>query len=193
MFKIVVLVSGRGSNLTAIINAINNKTLKDVEIIKVISDRNCLALDLANKNKINTSIVDRKNENFSKNLLEAISLEANLIVLAGFLSILDHNFINVWKNKIINIHPSLLPKYGGMGLINIKVHEAVIKNKEIESGCSVHIVDKEVDGGRVILQKKILINSSDTAQDLQEKVLKLEHEVIVKAIRDIKDKEIILC
>lgn len=193
MFKIVVLVSGKGSNLNAIINAINNRILEHVEIIKVIGDRSCLALEVADKNKIDWCLIDRKNENFSKMLLESIPFDADLIVLAGFLSILDINFINIWTNKVINIHPSLLPKYGGIGMIDIKVHEAVINNKELESGCSVHIVDQEVDRGKVILQKKIPISNFDTPQGIQKKILKLEHEAIVMVINGIKDKEIILC
>ena len=106
----------------------------------------------------------------------------DLVVLAGYLSIIDEEFINKWNNKIINIHPSLLPKYGGKGMYGIKVHESVVANHEKESGCTVHFVDNNIDTGKIILQRKVDITEDDTPESLQKKVLKEEHKLLIEAI-----------
>ena len=118
-------------------------------------------------------------EKLSKKIDEELKkYNIDLIVLAGYLSIVDSNFISKWKNKIINIHPSLLPKFGGKGMYGMKVHEAVIKNKEKESGCTVHYVTEMVDGGDIIMQNKVDVLEDDTPEILQKRVLVEEHKIL---------------
>lgn len=109
----------------------------------------------------------------------------DLIVLAGFLSIIDEEFVEKWKGKIINIHPSLLPKFGGPGMYGIKVHEAVLAAGEKESGCTVHYVDSGVDSGEVIFQVKVPVLEGDTAEVLQKRILVEEHKLLPKSISKI--------
>ena len=108
-----------------------------------------------------------------------------MIVLAGFLSIIDEEFVEKWKGKIINIHPSLLPKFGGPGMYGIKVHEAVLAAGEKESGCTVHYVDSGVDSGEVIFQVKVPVLEGDTAEVLQKRILVEEHKLLPKSISKI--------
>jgi len=108
-----------------------------------------------------------------------------LIVLAGFLSILDENFVNKWNKKIINIHPSLLPRFGGKGMYGIKVHEAIIAVGDEVSGCTVHYVDATIDTGETILQSKVKVSPEDTPETLQQKVLIEEHRLLPLAISKI--------
>ena len=109
----------------------------------------------------------------------------DLIVLAGFLSIIDEEFVEKWKGKIINIHPSLLPKFGGPGMYGIKVHEAVLAAGEKESGCTVHYVDNGVDSGEIIFQVKVPVMEGDTAEILQKRILVEEHKLLPKSISKI--------
>ncbi|MDR3258896.1 MAG: phosphoribosylglycinamide formyltransferase [Fusobacteriaceae bacterium] len=191
MFKIAVLVSGSGSNLQSIINNIKNGNL-NCKLEIVIGDRPCYGIDRAKENGIEGVLVDRKI--YKNNLCEEINnilatKEIDLVVLAGFLSIIDEKFVEKWKNKIINIHPSLLPKFGGKGMYGLKVHEAVVANKEKESGCTVHYVDSGVDSGQIILQAKVQVFSSDTAEVLQKRVLVEEHKLLPRAIGEIIKKK----
>ena len=191
MPKIAVLISGGGSNLQSVIDSIKNKNL-DCSIEYVISDRECSGIKRAENEGIKTIFIDRKK--FSDSLSEKIGeiLEGNVdyIVLAGFLSILNPEFVKKWDRKIINIHPSLLPKYGGAGMYGIKIHEAVIKNKEKESGCTVHYVDTGIDTGEIIIQEKVAVLPDDTPETLQQKVLEKEHIILTEAIKKVMtDKE----
>ena len=177
MFNIAVLISGSGSNLKSLID--NQKDYYKINV--VIADRDCGGLNIAREANIDAVLIDRKeykeklsqkiDENFKKNNID-------LIVLAGYLSIVDSNFISKWKNKIINIHPSLLPKFGGKGMYGMKVHEAVIKNKEKESGCTVHYVTDTIDGGDIIMQNKVNVLEDDTPEILQKRVLVEEHKIL---------------
>ena len=101
------------------------------------------------------------------------------------MSILEPEFVKKWEKKIINIHPSLLPKYGGAGMYGIKIHEAVIKNKEKESGCTVHYVDTGIDTGEIIIQEKVTVSPDDTPETLQQKVLEKEHIILTEAIKKV--------
>ena len=123
----------------------------------------------------------------------ALSLEnkVDLIVLAGYLSIIDKDFISNWNNKIINIHPSLLPKYGGKGMYGMNVHEAVIANKEKKSGCTVHFVDVDIDTGKILLQRKVDVSNNETPESLQKKVLKEEHQLLIEAIEKVISDSVI--
>lgn len=181
--NIAVFVSGGGTNLQNIQDAINTGILENVKIVLVIADRNCYALERALDNDITTYLVDRGNE-ISTQIDEILSsYSIDFIVLGGFLSILNSNFCNKWANKIINIHPSLLPKYGGKGMYGEKVHQAVLDAGETESGATVHFVTSEVDEGKIILQKSFLILENDSVKDLQKKIQVIEKEILIKSIQ----------
>ena len=185
--RIAVFVSGSGSNLQSIIDNIENGNLK-CEISYVIADRECFGLERAEKHGIKSIMLDKKL--FGKNLSDEINAilendteRTDYIVLAGYLSILSESFINKWNRKIINIHPSLLPKYGGKGMYGMNVHRAVIEAKETESGCTIHFVDTGVDTGEIILQIKVPVLSDDTPEILQKRVLEKEHILLIEGIK----------
>ena len=186
MLKIAVLVSGGGSNLQAIID---RATEINCQIEMVVSDRPCYGLERAEDHGIKTVMVDRKvhRKELSKKIGEALEGKVDLIVLAGFLSILDENITNRWKGRMINIHPSLLPKFGGPGMYGINIHRAVLEAGETESGCTVHYVDAGVDTGDIIFQERIEVKTDDTPEDLQKRVLALEHRLLPQAIKNIAE------
>ena len=183
--KIAVLVSGSGSNLQAIIDAVDGNQLKNVELTCVIADRNCYGIERALDAEIATWYVER-GKNLSREV-DAICSEneIDLIVLAGFLSILDAKFCEKWDKKIINLHPSLLPKYGGMGMYGAKVHEAVLENNEKKSGASVHYVSSGVDEGEVLRQDSFEIPEEADIQWLQSKISEIEKPLLLKVIGDL--------
>ena len=185
--RIAVFISGSGSNLQSIIDNIKNGTL-NCEISYVIADRECFGLERAEKHGIKSIMLDKKL--FGNKLSDEISAilengieKTDYIVLAGYLSILSESFINKWTRKIINIHPSLLPKFGGKGMYGMNVHRAVIEAKETESGCTIHFVDTGVDTGEIILQIKVPVLSDDTPEILQKRVLEKEHILLIEGIK----------
>lgn len=179
--KITVLVSGSGTNLQRLMDVFSQGIIPNAEINLVVADRPCLGLERAKKAGIPTVMLTR-GESLSRQLLEVVHQETSLIVLAGFLSILSEEFISRFENKIINIHPSLLPKYGGKGMWGIKVHEAVIENKEKYTGASVHYVTEGIDTGEVIVQKSLKIMPGESAEQLAKRVLELEYELLPEAV-----------
>ncbi len=186
--KIGVLISGSGSNLQSIIDNIESGNL-DCEISYVIADRECFGLERAKKHNISAILVDKKE--YEKNLSDRINAileedknkKPDYIVLAGYLSILSESFINNWNRKIINIHPSLLPKFGGKGMYGMNVHRAVIEAKEKESGATVHFVDNGIDTGEIITNIKVPIFEDDTPEKLQKRVLEKEHILMIEGIK----------
>ncbi|OFO30025.1 phosphoribosylglycinamide formyltransferase [Fusobacterium sp. HMSC064B11] len=186
--RIAVLVSGSGTNLQAIIDNVENGNL-NCKITYVIADRECYGLQRAEKYGIETLLLDRKIiDNKSVNEIIDSTLEGcktDYIILAGYLSILNEKFIKKWDKKVINIHPSLLPKFGGKGMYGIKVHEAVIKAGEKESGCTVHFVNKGIDAGEIITNVKVPVLEDDTPETLQKRVLEQEHKLLIKGIKKI--------
>lgn len=190
--RIAVLVSGGGSNLQSIIDNIEQGNL-NCEISYVIADRECYGLERAEKHGIKNVLLDRKvlKEKLSdeiSNVLENDDEKTDYIVLAGYLSILSPEFIKKWSRKIINIHPSLLPKFGGKGMYGMNVHRAVIEAKETESGCTIHFVDTGVDTGEIILQIKVPVLSDDTTEVLQKRVLEKEHVLLIEGIKKLLEK-----
>lgn len=187
MFKIGVLVSGGGSNLQSIIDKSKSGELQcKVEV--VIGDRECYGVERAKEAGIDGYTLDRKvlKKELCREIDKIVSeKEVDLIVLAGFLSIIDEEFVNKWKGRIINIHPSLLPKFGGPGMYGIRVHEAVLKAGEQESGCTVHYVDTGVDSGEIIAQKRVKVLEEDTPEILQKRVLVEEHKLLPESIAKI--------
>ncbi|RUA08115.1 MAG: phosphoribosylglycinamide formyltransferase [Fusobacteria bacterium] len=182
MFKIAVLVSGGGSNLQSILDNENHGKL--YKVTHIIADRECFGIERGKQFGIEGKIFDRKlyKENISDEIHNFLGDKVDLVVLAGFLSILEGKFIEERKEKIINIHPSLLPKFGGPGMFGMRIHRAVIESKEKESGCTVHYVDSGVDTGKIIEQIKVKVEEDDTPETLQKKVLVEEHKLLPKAI-----------
>lgn len=192
MFKIAVLVSGGGTDLQSVIDAVENKYL-DVKIEMVIGSRdNIYALERAEKHNIETFVVTRREygEKSSDKILELTKGKVDLIVLAGFLSILDGEILKEFDNRIVNIHPSLIPSFCGPGMYGLKVHEAVIKSGVKYSGCTVHFVNSEVDGGAILLQEAVPVYFEDDAETLQKRILEKEHVILPEAIKLISENKI---
>lgn len=178
--KVAVLVSGGGTNLQAIIDKVQSGELPQVELVKVISSKEgAFALERAAKADIPTAVA--KEQADVLNELKACGTE--LIVLAGYMKVLSEEIIKEYRNRIINIHPSLIPKYCGKGFYGIRVHNAVIAGGEKESGATVHYVDEGVDTGEIILQRKVPVEPGDTPEDLAARVLKTEHVILAEGLK----------
>ncbi len=187
MMNITVLVSGSGTNLQNIIEATKDGRLSNTKVLKVIADRACYALERACEANIPNEIIPRAKD-FNLRLDKVIPIETDFIVLAGFLSILSPQFTEKWAGKIINIHPSLLPKYGGKGMYGMKVHQAVIDHHEKESGASVHYVNAGVDTGDIIMQEAIEVQHNWDAETLSKEVLQLEYELMISALQKLESQ-----
>lgn len=190
MKKIAVFVSGSGTNLQNIIDAIEKKEINAKIALVVASKQGIFAIERAKNANIPVSIYDKGNyENLSlmyADLIDELKEKGvEYIVLAGYLTILTPNIINAYRQKIINIHPSLLPKFGGKGYYGLKVHKAVIEAKEKVSGATVHFVDEEIDTGDIIAQVKVPVYEYDTPEILQARVLKEEHKLYIKALKKV--------
>ena len=180
--RTAVFISGTGSNLKSLIKF--SKTAKSPISIDFIISNNSKArgLNYAKKFKIKKKVLNFKNKNLSeKKLLSVLRINnIDMICLAGFMKILSGNFIKKFKGKILNIHPSLLPKYKGLN-----THGRVLNNKEKYSGCTVHFVNSRLDSGKIILQKKVKISKNETEASLAKKILAQEHKLYPKAITKI--------
>ena len=177
--NVAVLISGRGSNLKSLITH-SKKKKSLIRIVLVLSNNpDAKGLKYASKSKIKTYRIKFKNKsNFEKNALKLIKkYNIDIVCLAGFMKILSGNFIKKISKPILNIHPSLLPKYKGLN-----THERAIKNDDKFAGASVHKVTEKLDSGKVILQKKVKIQKSDNVRSLEKKVLKIEHEIYPEAV-----------
>ena len=190
MFKIIVLISGNGSNLQAIIDACKSGIING-KVVGVISNKaNAFGLERAKEDNIPSKVINHNNyntrEDFDKKLVSTIEIfQPDLIVLAGFMRILSPVMTSAFKDKMINIHPSLLPKYPG-----INTHEQVIANNDAEHGVTIHSVSEELDGGPIIAQSKILVHKKQQLDDLIERIHKVEHMIFPKVISMIASKEI---
>ena len=194
LLKIAVLVSGNGSNLESILDNIKSGYL-NCSIELVISDKaGAHGLQRAEAKGIKTHIFDKKlfGENVSDEILKVVKGRVDLIVLAGFLSVLSSEFVKIFKNRIINIHPSLIPSFCGNGMYGIKVHEMVIQYGVKFSGCTVHFVDEGTDTGPIILQKIVPVHYDDNPEKLQARVLEKEHEALNEALKLIIDEKVIV-
>lgn len=185
--RIAVLASGNGTTFQAIVDAIRRADL-DAEVSLLVTDRPGVpVLVRAATAGIPATVIDRNTTGnadtaLSDRILELLPIDTQLIVLAGFLSILRGEILRRYRNRIINVHPSLLPKYGGAGMYGIHVHRAVIAAGETESGCTVHYVDEGTDTGPVILQRSIPVDPSDTAERLAERIGEIERPTLIEAI-----------
>lgn len=189
MLKVLVMVSGGGTNLQAIIDSVENGTVTNTKIVGVISNnQNAYALKRADKHGIAAECVSPKNfENraaFNEKLLERVnSYEPDLIVLAGFLVVIPPEMIAAYRNRMINIHPSLIPAFCGTGYYGLKVHEAALARGVKVVGATVHFVDEGTDTGPILLQKAVEAENGDTPEILQRRVMEqAEWKILPQAI-----------
>lgn len=183
--NIIVLISGNGSNLQAIIDA-------DIDVTAVISNESdAFGLERARKANIPAHIVDHRDfanrDAFDKALQQQIDVyKPDLIVLAGFMRRLGEDFVNHYENKMINIHPSLLPKYPGL-----HTHRKVLENNDREHGVSIHIVTADLDAGPLLAQEKLIVNSDDTEASLKNRIQLIEHQLYPAIIKKIIQKKLL--
>lgn len=190
MLKIAVLVSGGGTNLQALIDSERTGALGSGKIVRVIASRpGVYALERAAKAGIDTAVVSRKEfdsaEAYDRAILaELQSCGAELVVLAGFLSILGNDVIRAYPNRIINIHPALIPSFCGKGYYGLKVHEAALEKGVKVTGATVHFVNEVPDGGAIILQQAVCVQEGDTPEQLQKRVMEqAEWKLLPRAVR----------
>ena len=181
-YNIAVFISGRGSNLKSIVRySLKNKTLYKVKVV-ISNKQKAIGLRIAEKMRIENYYVDltksKKLGNRVLNILEKNDIK--LVCLAGFMKILPAYFVKSYKGKIINIHPSLLPKYKGLN-----THKRVIENNEKYTGCTIHYVNRFLDSGKIICQRKVKITKKDNKRSIEKKVLKIEHKMYPKIINKI--------
>ena len=190
--RFAVLISGNGSNLQALIDEVHAKEI--AEIVLVLSDRaDAYGLVRAEQAEIPAFFVDPKEypdrQEYHLALLRMVlEAKADFVVLAGYLRILTKPWIDIFPNRILNIHPSLLPRHSGKGYYGLKVHEAVLAAGDTESGATVHFVDEGTDTGPVLYQEKVKVAADETPASLQQKVLAVEHRLIVKAVAELAEK-----
>ncbi len=188
--RVAILVSGGGSNLQAILDAQKSGRLPGIEVALVLSSQaDAHALVRARNSKIDTAVVERKafpSEDAAQvAVLEKLEqARIDVVCLAGYMRKLGTGIVRRYKGRILNIHPALLPKFGGPGMYGHYVHEAVLAAHEKESGCSVHVVDEEYDHGPVLAQAKVPVLPNDTAETLAARVLEQEHALYPKILRE---------
>ena len=191
VLRIAVFVSGRGSNLKAILDSpfLKNK----IQVVAVLSDKeNCPAFEIAREHSIDTYNVGKK-ENFIRNdeLKEFLKkLNPDLVILAGYLKLIPSDVVKNFTNKIINIHPALLPAFGGDGMYGINVHRAVFNSSAKVSGATVHFVNEIYDSGKIIAQKCVDISGTKSPEEIAEAVLKVEHKILPEVILAFTEKRI---
>lgn len=193
MLNIAVFASGRGSNFEALHRAISEQKIQAKIVVLISNNSSSGVLTLAQSLNIPAFHISQRQFSdpnlFHNKILETLhSLNANFIVLAGYMKKMDPIITRAFPNRIINIHPALLPKYGGEGMFGMNVHNAVIAAKEKESGATVHFVNEEYDNGVIIEQKKVSIDVNETPETLAVKVLKIEHELLPSVIRMFSEK-----
>ena len=186
MYKLAVFVSGRGSNLKSIATEIECGNL-NAKISLIVSNRDCEGLEFAKSNNIPFCIVSNSNSpeaiDNSKLIEELLGLDIDLIVLAGYLKKIPVDLIKTFKNQIINIHPALLPSFGGKGMYGMNVHKAVFDSSAKISGSTVHFVDEIYDNGKIIGQKAVDISDVKTPEEIAQRVLKVEHHLLPEIIK----------
>ena|GEM_PF-88905 len=192
MKKIAILASGGGSNMQSIVDSVKNGILKGLaEVVLVISNNaNAYALDRAAKENIKAVCVERKKFSdeklFNAEILKELkNAKADIVCLAGYMRIVGKDIIDAYPHKVLNIHPALLPKFGGKGMYGHHVHAAVVSAKEKKSGATVHFADEHYDTGNIILQKEVLVHKTDTPEDVAKRVLAVEHQIYPEAIRKV--------
>ncbi len=193
MLKVGVFVSGRGSNLRAILNSSKLHKLIKVQAV-IINKATCPAFKIAEEYSISNYVVGKEENSISYNNLSEFlkSLEIDLIVLAGFLKMIPNDMIVDFRNRIINIHPALLPSFGGKGMYGMNVHKAVYNSSAQVSGVTVHFVDETYDTGKIIAQRCIDISDVGSPEEISERVLAVEHEFLPYVIEKFALNKIIV-
>ena len=185
MIRLGVLGSTKGTDLVPIVDAIQKGKLSASVEVVISNNKDALILEKAKKYNIDHFFIDHRDrvrEGFDKEISDRLKgKEVDLVLLIGFMRILSRGFVSDWEGKIINVHPSLLPKHaGGM---NESVHQQVLDAKDKETGCTIHLVTAKVDGGPILVQKRCVVGPEDTVGSLKNKVQKLEGEAFIEAIR----------
>jgi len=189
LFKLAVLISGSGSNLQAVIDAVADGTIPDAKVELVISSRDGVyGLERADNHGITSMVINRNDSAKLSKTLEDHKIDG--IVLAGYLSIIPPKVIKTYKSKIINIHPALLPMFGGKGFYGIRVHQAVLTAGVNYTGATAHLADNEYDTGDVLVRSVVPVLSGDTAEVLQKRVLEVEHRTLVRAVKALAENRI---
>lgn len=196
MKNIAVLISGGGTNLQAIIDSIENNEI-DAKIQIVISNvDNVFGLERAKKHKIEQLFLPKLNLNYKEYNLKILEIlkekDIDLIVLAGYLGIISDDIVSVYKNRIINIHPSLIPSFCGKGNHGMNVHTKVYESGVKYTGATTHFVDENIDTGFIILQDVVKVENNDTPETIASKVLKIEHKILVKTIKAYCNEKIVI-
>lgn len=189
--NIAIFVSGRGSNLQAILNDSELKQI--ISIIAVVSDKiDCKAFEIARKSGIETYTIGDGDTKINAEQLtkKFLDLDVSLIVLAGYLKLIPDVLIKSFANKMINIHPALLPSFGGKGMYGINVHKAVFNSSAKVSGATVHLVDSTYDTGKIIAQQCVDISDASSPEEIAERVLKIEHKILPEVIKAFALKKI---
>ncbi len=185
MKSLVVLISGSGSNLKALLDAVARGEIR-AQVKAVIADRDCAGRQHAEAAGVPLVLPDRTAPDFAA-ALDAAVPDCDLVVLAGFLSIIPPALVARFPQKMVNLHPSLLPKFGGAGMYGLRVHQAVLAAGERESGCTVHWVDAGIDSGAVIAQARVPVQADDTPQSLQARIAPEEHRLLVTTVARLLD------
>ena len=187
MKNIAVFASGGGSDFQSVVDGVESGLIDGRVVLLVASKEGIGALERAKKHGIDCAVFDKKKFASMDEMFSAIGDElerrkTDLVVLAGYLSILTPSFVGRFEKIIINIHPSLIPKYCGDGFYGMRVHRAVVANGETESGCTVHYVDEGTDTGEIIAQARVAVEKGDTPEDVAAKVLEKEHELLPRVV-----------
>ena len=191
--NICIFASGTGSNFKAILDSVKKKKIRSKICLLITNNPDCGAVKIAKENNIEYEVINRKifpelsPEKYSDNFLKALSKHGiDLIVLAGYMKMVTPEVLNKYKDRIINIHPALLPSFGGKGMYGINVHKAVIDSGVKVTGITVHYVNENYDEGKILFQKCCEVKSDDDEYSLQKRVLKLEHKYYPEVIRSIE-------
>ncbi|MDR3195907.1 MAG: phosphoribosylglycinamide formyltransferase [Endomicrobium sp.] len=197
MIRLAVLASGGGSNMQTIVDAHKSGVLKGLaEVVLVISNNaNAFVLERAKKENIKSVYIERKNfkdeECFNKDIFSRLQgAKTDMVCLAGYLRRIGRDILREYKDRILNIHPALLPKFGGEGMYGRYVHEAVVKAGEKKSGATVHFANEEYDSGEIILQKEVAISEKDTPEDVARRVLEIERQIYPQAIKKVIEENL---
>ena len=185
-FNLGILISGRGSNMLNLVNASQRGLINSKIKIVISNNKNSSGIDKAKRKNIKTKIINQKDYGSKKDFENALTntlknQNVDLVCLAGFMSILSKKFLKEWHRKVINIHPSLLPSFRGKNAV-----KQALENRVKTAGCSVHFVDEGIDTGEIISQEKVSVSSNDDEETLGKKILKKEHALYIKVIKDLE-------
>lgn len=193
--NICVFASGTGSNFEAILDSVKKKYLSSRVPLLITNNSRCGAVEIAERNEIDHITINKKlyphlsGKEYSQKFLSALEkYEIDLIVLSGYMKMIEPEVLKAYENRIINIHPALLPSFGGKGMFGMNVHKAVIASGVKVSGITVHFVNENYDEGKIIFQKCCDVNDNDDEITLQKKIQKLEHEYYSKVIKSFEEK-----